>query len=112
MSDKRNVYEKIVDEWKALIEVGAVAEGAHLPSVRAYGVERKVNPNTVAKAYAALEKEGYIRVEPKKGAFVCRRSAVKTQPDDEVTRKIAEWKAAGVPRESVLAIVEEVYDRN
>ena len=68
---KKNVYETIVLEIKRLIETGAYAKGEKLPSVRAYAVERRVNPNTVAKAYAELEKQGYIRVQYKQGAYVC-----------------------------------------
>ena len=67
---KRNVYETIVLDIKRLVETGVYAKGDKLPSVRAYAVERKVNPNTVAKAYAELEKQGYIRVQYKQGAYV------------------------------------------
>ena len=52
---KANVYENLVAELKRLIELGALQYGEKLPSVRTYAVERRVNPNTVAKAYAALE---------------------------------------------------------
>ncbi len=105
---KRNVFETIEDELKRLIAVGALKEGDKLPSVRAYAVERRVNPNTVAKAYTALEREGLIAIQPKKGAYVCgerkeedRRSELKAQ--------IAVWKEAGISEETVLAAVSEIY---
>ena len=67
---KLNVYQSIVAEYKKLMELGAIVYGEKLPSCRALALERGINPNTVEKAYSALEKEGYIRILPKKG--LCR----------------------------------------
>ena len=52
---KANVYETLVAELKRLMELGVLKYGEKLPSVRTYAVDRRVNPNTVAKEYAALE---------------------------------------------------------
>ena len=108
---KANVYENIVNELKKLIELGALKQGEKLPSVRTYAVERRVNPNTVAKAYAALEADGYLRVQPKQGAFVCYGAEVQkqTQTQDEIERQISVWKEAGVTKESVECVLAQVY---
>ena len=108
MSEKKNVYERIVAELKTLIELGGLAQGERLPSVRTYAVERKVNPNTVAKAYAELENEGYIRLIPKKGGYVCFGGEA-TPRGGELRQRLEEWKAAGVTREELLAALENVY---
>ena len=107
--EKKNVYENIVEELKALIEGGALGYGEKLPSVRAYAVEKKVNPNTVAKAYSVLEEEGYIRVELKKGAFVCYGKPVECAKRSEVEKKLLEWKAEGVTEEEIRAALGKVY---
>lgn len=107
--EKKNVYENIVEELKALIEGGALGYGEKLPSVRAYAVEKKVNPNTVAKAYSVLEEEGYIRVELKKGAFVCYGKPVERAQTSEVERKLLEWKAEGVTEAEIRAALGKVY---
>lgn len=111
MSEKKNVYENIVAELKTLIEIGALPSGERLPSVRTYAVERKVNPNTVAKAYAELENEGYIRVLPKKGGYVCYGEANEEHSPvaEGIRQRIEELKAAGVRKETLLAVVEDVY---
>ena len=111
IAEKRNVYEQIVAELKILIETGAMRYGEKLPSVRTYAVERKVNPNTVAKAYAELEKARYIRMQPKKGGYVCYgeadSSAEKRGKDTEV------WVSAiykqGVAKEELLAVIDKIY---
>ena len=106
--EKRNVYEIVQDEIVKMIRTGALRAGEKLPSVREYAIVRKVNPNTVAKAYAQLEADGYITVLPKKGAFV-----VEEKGGDFSKPKIGEtvlaWKESGVSAEDILKCVERVY---
>ncbi len=105
---KVNVYETLVNELKHLIEIGALKQGEKLPSVRTYAVDRRVNPNTVAKAYAALEADGYLRVQPKQGAYVCYGDP-QEKPLDEVEQQVLRWKAAGVQKERLESILAQVY---
>lgn len=105
---KRNVFENIVEEIKSLIKVGALKGGEKLPSVRAFAVERKINPNTVAKAYAVLEEEGFIRVQPKKGAYVLGEQEKKAE-FDELKAQIFMWRSAGIGEEEILEAVKAVY---
>ena len=108
--EKKNVYENIVEELKTLIENGVLRYGDKLPSVRAYAVDKKVNPNTVAKAYSVLEQEGYIRVELKKGAYVCYGEAFSSNEQaSEVKQKLLAWKTAGIPLEEIEKTLKEVY---
>ncbi len=107
--EKRNVYENIVAEIKTLIERGVLKYGEKLSSVRAYAVERRVNPNTVAKAYSVLEEEGYIRVELKKGAYVCYGDGVSDKDVSETKKQILAFKAAGVTLEEFTKLLAEVY---
>ena len=108
---KANVYETIVSELKKLIELGVLKNGEKLPSVRTYAVERRVNPNTVAKAYSALETEGYLRVQPKQGAFVCygAEAQIPTNEQDELKKQISAWKEAGVAKEKLECAIAQVY---
>ena len=108
-SGKRNVFENIVEEMKSLIEVGALKGGDKLPSVRAFAVERKINPNTVAKAYAVLEEQGLIRVQPKKGAYVIGAQE-KKEEFSAVKAQITAWQAAGIGEEEILKAVKAVYE--
>ena len=109
--EKKNVYENIVEELKALIQGGALQFGEKLPSVRAYAVDKKVNPNTVAKAYSVLEQEGYIRVELKKGAFVSYGEGAPAEKASEVQQKLLEWKALGVTVEEIEKALREIYGK-
>ena len=108
---KVNVYENIVGEIKRLIELGVLKQGEKLPSVRLYAVEHRVNPNTVAKAYATLEADGYLRVQPKQGAFVCYGESIETQTEeqDELAKQVSVWKQAGVTKERIENVLAQVY---
>ena len=108
MNGKMNVCESIVYELKRSIELGVLARGEKLPSVRLYAVERKVNPNTVAKAYAELETEGYLRILPKKGAYVCYGEEG-TQADASAERTLSALKNAGITLAQLQTAIEKVY---
>ena len=108
---KANVYETLVAELKRLMELGVLKYGEKLPSVRTYAVDRRVNPNTVAKAYAALESEGYLRVQPKQGAFVCYGDSPPTATtQDEVMEQFLVWQKAGVTKERLEKALAQVYN--
>ena len=64
------VYLQLVDQVKAAAASGAVHSGEPLPSIRPLAEELRVNRNTIAKAYAELEKQGVIETLPGKGCFV------------------------------------------
>ena len=108
---KANVYENIVNELKRLIEVGVIKSGEKLPSVRIYAVEHRVNPNTVAKAYAALEADGYLRVQPKQGAFVCYGDGeqVRVELPDGLEKQLSVWRQAGVTKARLEQALAQVY---
>ena len=67
---KLDLFERIKEHYKSLIDKGAFLEDEALPSVRQAALSLGVNPNTVQKAYQELSDEGYIDIIPKKGAYV------------------------------------------
>ncbi len=60
------VYQQIIQAVKLEILSGRLNEGDQLPPIRELAKILKLNPNTVAKAYYNLEKEGFI--ESKRGS--------------------------------------------
>ncbi len=67
--DARPIYEQVRDGLRHLVITGAIAPGEKLPSVRSLAASLAINPNTIQRAYAALESEGYVHTEQGKGAF-------------------------------------------
>ena len=69
------IYQQIVSQIRHTIALGLVAEGAALPSVRSLAEQLLINPNTVAKAYSDLSKDGLIESQPGRGMTVAPRRA-------------------------------------
>ena len=57
--DARPIYEQVRDGLRRLMVTGVIREGEKLPSVRALASSLAINPNTIQRAYEALEAEGY-----------------------------------------------------
>jgi GntR family transcriptional regulator len=75
------IYRQIVDQVRLAVAAGAVSEGDPLPSVRALAEELVVNPNTVAKAYADLIRDGVIESQAGRGTFIGPRRQVFTKAE-------------------------------
>ena len=64
------IYEQLFNNVISLVAAGVLRPGDKLPAVRLLADELGINPNTVAKAYRALENEGYIYTMVGRGTFV------------------------------------------
>ena len=58
--DSRPIYEQVKDGLRKLMVSGVIQEGEKLPSVRTMASSLAINPNTIQRAYDALESEGYL----------------------------------------------------
>ena len=63
------VYQQIVDQVRVAAASGALQAGDALPSIRPLAEELRVNRNTIAKAYAELERAGRDRNNCRQGLF-------------------------------------------
>ena len=68
--DRRPIYEQIVEKIQMLILRGVLEADSQMPSVRKLAVDLSINPNTIQKAYAILEQQGYIYSVKGRGNFV------------------------------------------
>lgn len=91
MSDSRPVYLRLRDEIASAIIDGRYAEGAMLPSVRAFAAEQGANPLTVAKAYQQFQADGLIRVQRGVGMFVHEGAAEKLRQTERQAFLAHEW---------------------
>ena len=73
------IYRQIVDQIRAAIATGKLNVGDALPSVRSLAGELFLNPNTVAKAYAVLVRDGIINSQQGIGYFVAARRDIYTR---------------------------------
>ncbi len=64
------IYLQIEAQVKNAIAAGALKPDRALPSVRKLAAELGINPNTAARAYQNLERDGVISTVPGGGSYV------------------------------------------
>lgn len=112
IKDDTPVYVQLQNQILDYIALGILQKDDQLPSVRTLSKELGINPNTVAKAYAILESQGYVYTKPGKGVFVQTDSVqdlVFKKKKDEVYVKLLDCKNIGISKEIILQIIEEIY---
>ncbi len=88
--DSRPIYEQVRDGLRRLIITGAIPAGDKLPSVRAMAGQLAINPNTIQRAYEALEQEGYAYSVPGKGSFAALPQDVTDKRRGELLARLDE----------------------
>ena len=68
--DSRPLYQQVKDSLRRMMLTGLLEPDEKLPSVRSLATQLAINPNTIQRAYAELEAEGYIYSVAGKGSFV------------------------------------------
>lgn len=88
--DSRPLYQQVKDSLRRMMLTGLLEPDEKLPSVRSLATQLAINPNTIQRAYAELEAEGYIYSVAGRGSFV-------SAGDGEHLRRIAELTGRLVP---------------
>ena len=112
------IYAQLTEQIKRAVAIGALEPGERLPTVKGLAIDLKLNPNTVARVYRDLEREGVISTAPGRGSFVrdngvvdeARRASTDRtrQTLDDVVR---EARSTGVTRDEVRALAEDSISR-
>lgn len=107
------IYQQIVNQVKYLVASGQMGPGDELTPIRALAAQIVVNPNTVARAYMELEREGVIVKRHGAGTFVADRPPSfskrrqRTILIERVDSLLTESRQMGVALEDVVALVRE-----
>ncbi len=103
-------YLQIVQQVKDALRLGTIDVGDQLPTVREVVADLAINPNTVAKAYRDLEREGLVVARQGRGTFIANTLApASLRHHDELRAALERWLesaiAAGLDDESVRALI-------
>ena len=107
------VYRQMMDQMKYYVAGGTLRPGDQIPSIRELAAALAVNPTTVVKAYAELEREGVIEKRHGKGAFIAAGATSLTKAEQEgALRRSAKQLAVEatqmqVPSPKVITVVRE-----
>jgi GntR family transcriptional regulator len=112
------LYQQLTEQIKRAIAIGALAPGERLPTVKGLALDLKLNPNTVARVYRDLEREGVIATAPGRGSFVSQNGALgdaRRMALDVAGRQIEgairEARSLGITHDEVRTIADSAISR-
>ena len=110
------IYLQIIRYLERGIAAGTVRDGDELPSRRVLSARLGVNPNTIQKAFRALEEAGVITsragaksevsLTPERAAAIRRRLL-----EEDAAALVGALKQMGLDREQAAALVLQLWDR-
>ena len=110
--DTSPIYEQVVERFKTLILKGAILPDEQMPSVRNLAMELSINPNTIQKAYAELERQGFIYSVKGRGSFVSGDGNLvekrKREYLDEILRLAKEVLEIGMTKMELVFEIEQL----
>lgn len=75
------IYRQLVRQIRRGVALGKLEVGSQLPSVRELSRQLVVNPNTIARAYLELERDGVVHTRAGVGVFVAA-------PQSDITKAV------------------------
>ena len=115
LSSDRPIYAQLVEIIEMQIVSGYYGPGAKLPSVRELAAEAAVNPNTMQKAFAELERSGLIITQRTNGRIVTENQELlnKVRQDlaeNHVIDFSAKMRELGYGKKDAVSLVEKYYE--
>lgn len=111
--DRRPIYEQVVEKLSGLMICGILEQDSQLPSVRSMATDLSINPNTIQRAYAELERRGFIYSVKGRGSFVADTSSIQALKNSELKKKLRSWleeaKRAGVTEQKAHTWIAEEW---
>ena len=111
-SNDAPIYTQLIQQVKAGIVTGAFPPGERLPSVRDLATEAGVNPNTMQRALAELERDGLVYSQRTAGRFVTEDKTMIQQAKRSLAERhiqvfLEAMSHLGFQREEILALLDQ-----
>ena len=111
----RPIYTQILERIQTRIISGIYKPGEKLPSVRELAAEASVNPNTMQKAFAELERSGLIQTQRNSGRTVTEDTDMIKQVQTQVALSqvqsfFSTMTQLGFNKEEILAFVKKAAE--
>ena len=110
------LYKQVTDQVKDAIASGTLKPETKLPSIREMSKELKVSIITIKRAYADLEREGYIITRAGMGSFVAEvnkdtlRQERMAEIKADVEKILKRGKKFNISAADIIAIIEEIKE--
>ena len=113
------IYLQVIEQVKRSVAIGVLGAGEQLPTVKQLALDLTINPNTVAKAYRELERDGVIETSPGRGSFVkssngvtdTTKAAATDVARDAIDAAVREAKSIGLAADDIRTLANAAIDR-
>ena len=108
------IYEQLIEKIEEMVLMGVLEPDTALPSVRDFASELAINPNTVQKAFAELDKRGVTYSVSGKGRFVTSdiSKIIRQKADKHISDMLnsaSELKYLGISMNILTQEIEKLY---
>ena len=112
------IYLQLIEQVKRSVALGILQSGEQLPTVKQLALDLTINPNTVARAYRDLERDGVIETAAGRGSFVRTNGSAQNAKSaaTDVARAafdaaVREAKSIGLTADEVRGVSDSAIDR-
>lgn len=110
------IYIQIINEIKREIVSGEREPGSKVEPVREMAQKMGVNPNTVQRAFAQLERDGLMCAERTAGRYITGDSKLIKEVKGESVMQIVEefvkaMQKSGLSKKDIIGLVEKYLER-
>lgn len=111
------IYRQLIEQVRAAVARGRLEPGERLPSVRQLSRELVVNPNTIARAYTELEREGTLITQQGRGVFISElrndltKRGRQKQLEERLDQLITDAVHLGFSAEEFLTLLHKRMDQ-
>lgn len=111
------IYLQIMEKIQRMIVTGEWQAGDRIPAVRELALAFGVNPNTMQRALAELERDGLLYSERTSGRFVTQDQAhiirLRASLAGEILRDfLSRMEGLGCAREDILPLLQQEMERS
>ena len=112
LQSDRPIYAQLVERLKTEIVSGVYPPGGRLPSVRELAATASVNPNTMQKAFAELERTGLIITMRTSGRIVTEDTAMINETrrelaEEQISQFLTQMNNLGFDRSEINELLSE-----
>ncbi len=111
------IYSQLIRQIKHAVTSGMMNPGDQMPTVRDLAAQLVINPNTVARAYRELVRDGVLTATHGGGTFVKMepqplvRSERERRLDPFIQQLVAEAQVLGISDDSLLRLLKATLAR-
>lgn len=111
-ASEKPIYEQITEQLKAAILSGKLLPNDALPSIRSLAKDLKISVMTTKRAYADLERDGFIETVAGKGSFVAERNQdflreeLLRQAEEHLFKAVQIAKTASMPKQELVDLLK------